>query len=1049
MSLIHRFRRHPRASGSAAIFAVVLAAAALTATVVPQAADLDGSARAAAAGNGTGTGYWHASGSKLLDADNQPVRMTGLNWFGGETSNNTFHGLWSRGYQSMIDQMAELGYNSMRIPYSDDLFKPGVATNSINYQQNPDLEGLSPLEVFDKVINYAGSKGMRVILDRHRPDSGSQSALWYTSSVSEETWIANWKTLAARYKGNQTVVGADLHNEPHNGGSTTDGSCWGCGDTKLDWRLAAERAGNAILGVNSDWLIIVEGIDNVAGGVTSGWWGGNLSAAKKYPVRLDNPEKLVYSAHDYANSVFHQKWFDDASFPDNLPGVWDEHWGYLVKEDIAPVLLGEFGSTLQDPKDTQWLKALMSYLGSGASGISFTYWSWNPNSGDTGGILNDDWTTVNQTKQSILQPYLLGNGEASPVPTGSGSAPTTPSGTSSPSSTTSPSSTASPPSTTSPSSATSPTTNATPSAPAGSSPATTPVSGDATCTAQVNVKSWSGGYLGMVTVLNGNKEVNPWTVTFELGSGARLYNGWNAKVALSGITVTATAPSWNPGLSAGEEVSIGFVAAGSSDPGPSSVKVNGIACTMQGSGGGQPTAPATSPSSGSPTENAAPTSTPSASAPTGTTPAGSAPAGTHVGNPYEGAKVYVNPDWSKKAAAESGGSRVSNQPTGVWLDSIASIAAPSGSGYTTSLRGHLDNALSQGATLAQFVIYDLPGRDCAALASNGELGPTEIDRYKTEYIDKIAEIEADPKYSSIRIVNVIEIDSLPNLVTNAGGTAGSTEACATMKSNGNYVTGVQYALSKLHAAGSNNYEYIDAAHHGWLGWDSNFAPSAELFYSTAKGAEGGADTVDGFITNTANYSALSEPYVTASATVNGQSVRQSKWVDWNQYTDELSYAQAFRQKLVSSGFDSGIGMLIDTSRNGWGGSARPTKASSSTDVNTWVDESRMDRRIHAGNWCNQSGAGLGERPKAAPASGIDAYVWMKPPGESDGSSSLIPKGTDNPAGKGFDQMCDPSYSGNARNGNNRTGALSNAPVSGAWFSAQFKQLMANAYPPLS
>ena len=102
------------------------------------------------------------------------------------------------------------------------------------------------------------------------------------------------------------------------------------------------------------------------------------------------------------------------------------------------------------------------------------------------------------------------------------------------------------------------------------------------------------------------------------------------------------------------------------------------------------------------------------------------------------------------------------------------------------------------------------------------------------------------------------------------------------------------------------------------------------------------------------------------------------------------------------------------------------------------------RRIHAGNWCNQSGAGLGERPTAAPAAGIDAYVWVKPPGESDGSSAAIP----NDEGKGFDRMCDPTYGGNPRNGNNPTGALPNSPVAGHWFSAQFRQLMQNAYPPL-
>jgi cellulose 1,4-beta-cellobiosidase len=137
-------------------------------------------------------------------------------------------------------------------------------------------------------------------------------------------------------------------------------------------------------------------------------------------------------------------------------------------------------------------------------------------------------------------------------------------------------------------------------------------------------------------------------------------------------------------------------------------------------------------------------------------------------------------------------------------------------------------------------------------------------------------------------------------------------------------------------------------------------------------------------------------------------------------------------------------MLIDTSRNGWGGSARPTGPSTSTDLNTFVNQSRVDRRIHKGNWCNPSGAGLGERPRANPATGIDAYVWIKPPGESDGSSTEIP----NNEGKGFDRMCDPTYGGNARNNNNMTGALPNAPLSGHWFSAQFQQLMANAFPAL-
>jgi cellulose 1,4-beta-cellobiosidase len=403
----------------------------------------------------------------------------------------------------------------------------------------------------------------------------------------------------------------------------------------------------------------------------------------------------------------------------------------------------------------------------------------------------------------------------------------------------------------------------------------------------------------------------------------------------------------------------------------------------------------------------------------------------------------VNPEWSAEAAGD-GGSAIANQSTAVWLDRIAAIAGVNGG---MGLKDHLDEAVSQagGQPLTiEFVIYDLPGRDCSALASNGELGPTEIGRYETDYIDPIKALEGDSKYANLRIVNIIEPDSLPNLVTNAGGTAGSTDACATMKANGNYEKGVSYALGQLGSL-SNTYNYIDAGHHAWLGWDSNLGPSAQEFYKVATTNGASLGDVQGFITNTANYSATVEPNFKVTDTVNGTTVRQSKWVDWNNYVDEQSYALGLRNTLISDGFPSTIGMLIDTGRNGWGGSARPSGPGATTSVDTYVNGGRIDRRIHAGNWCNQTGAGIGARPTAAPAANIDAYVWIKPPGESDGASQPV----SNDEGKGFDQMCDPTYGGNARNGNNPTGALPNAPLAGHWFSAEFHQLIQNAYPPLS
>ena len=427
-------------------------------------------------------------------------------------------------------------------------------------------------------------------------------------------------------------------------------------------------------------------------------------------------------------------------------------------------------------------------------------------------------------------------------------------------------------------------------------------------------------------------------------------------------------------------------------------------------------------------------------------------AAQHLDNPFVGASFYRNVDYvaSVNAAANlQGGAlgqqmrRVADYPTFVWLDTIAAV---NGTGsYPRSLAGHLDQALLQGANAIGIVIYNLPNRDGAALASNGELliAQDGLNRYKTEYIDAIYAVIDRPQYSGLRIVMVIEPDSLPNLITNL-----SFPKVAEANSTGAYVQGVQYAIGTLRSL-TNTYAYIDAAHAGWLGWPGNLGPFVNLLKQVGAGIPGGSSKVDGFISNTANYNVFVEPYMTANQMIGGQPVRSMPiWYDWNDHIEERSFALALRTALTTgtNAYPTSVGLLLDTSRNGWGGTARPTGPSTSTVLNTFVRATTLDRRIHKGNWGNQSGAGIGARPVANPSPNYDAFVWVKPPGESDGSSSLIPTGPDNPDGKGFDRMCDPTYTGNSLNGNQLSGALPNAPVSGRWFQSQFVQLVQNAYP---
>jgi cellulose 1,4-beta-cellobiosidase len=552
------------------------------------------------------------------------------------------------------------------------------------------------------------------------------------------------------------------------------------------------------------------------------------------------------------------------------------------------------------------------------------------------------------------------------------------------------------------------------------------------CQVDYSMNQWNNGFAADVAVTNNSdQDIGGWTLTWTFADGQHVTGAWNAEVVQSGADISASNPEshWNGTIPAnGGNVRFGFQGSHKGvNAVPVDFKLNGVTCND----GVNPT----------PEPNPEPTPGPE---PTPT---------AHVDNPFGGADGYINPDYTAKVLAEAqstGGTlgaamaKVANYSTAVWMDRIAAIE---GRADLMGLRAHLDEALQQqnGETpmTIMVVIYDLPNRDCAAAASNGELLIAEdgLNIYKTKYIDPLAEILSDPKYSSLRIVAIIEPDSLPNLVTNL-----DIDACAEANNSGAYVDGISYAIDKLHPI-ENVYLYLDIAHSGWLGWDSNFTPAVELYTRMLQNTAAGVNSIDGFITNTANYTPVEEVYLPdADLNVGGQPLKSADFYEWNPYFDEKDFATDLRKAFINAGMPSTVGMLIDTSRSGWGGSQRPNSVSGSTDLNTYVDQSRVDRRPHRGGWCNQQGAGIGARPEVAPASGIDAYVWVKPPGESDGVSSAGIVDPDDP-NKTFDVMCDPNAQ-STYNANYPTNAMSDAPHAGRWFGEQFRMLIENADPPL-
>lgn len=343
------------------------------------------------------------NGGKILDATGKQVLLKGVNWFGIETETHVPHGLWKRDYKEMLAQIHSLGYNLIRLPYSIQALQSNTVSG-IDYTigSNKDFAGKSPLEVMDLIIQEAENQGLLILLDNHRLNEKFISELWYGDGFTEADWLDTWKMLAQRYKTQVNVIGADLKNEPHGKAS------WGTGDIATDWRLAAQRGGDAIAAINPDWLIVVEGVEkNIPRAkLKKAWWGSNLEGVKKYPVRLAVNHKLVYSTHEYGPEVDNQSWFSEPNFPKNLLRRWQIEFNYIQSENIAPVFIGEFGGRLVDSTSTEgmWLNELVKYIKN--KNLSFAYWSWNPDSADTGGILEDDWQTVNTDKQKLLSQLL-------------------------------------------------------------------------------------------------------------------------------------------------------------------------------------------------------------------------------------------------------------------------------------------------------------------------------------------------------------------------------------------------------------------------------------------------------------------------------------------------------------------------------------------------------------------------------------------------------------------------------------------------------------------
>src|SRR5919198_280255 len=307
------------------------------------------------------------SGGDIVDAAGRPVRLLAVNWYGAESEDHVVGGLQAQALAAIVRQIPRLGCNAVRLPWSNELVEHDPAVPERAVEANPQLRRRRALEVFDEVVLALTSQQLMVVLDNHNSDAlwccgDDGNDLWYNDRYPESSWLGDWEAMAARYRSNPLVVGADLRNEPR------IRATWG-GPAATDWRAAAGRGGDAVLSGDPDLLVIVEGVQYAA----------DLSRAAHLPVELDVPDRVVYSAHDYV-------WFE--------PGVtsaeeWHAQvrprWAYLTEEsDPQPLWVGEFGTCNTSPGCVRsaspadpglWFEALTAFLA--GQGAGWAYWPLN------------------------------------------------------------------------------------------------------------------------------------------------------------------------------------------------------------------------------------------------------------------------------------------------------------------------------------------------------------------------------------------------------------------------------------------------------------------------------------------------------------------------------------------------------------------------------------------------------------------------------------------------------------------------------------------------
>ncbi|EMC96289.1 glycoside hydrolase family 5 protein [Baudoinia panamericana UAMH 10762] len=352
---------------------------------------------------------FRAAGRHIVDSNGKRLKLASINWYGASDVYFVAGGLDFRHRDDIARTIREMGFNSVRFPYSDQMvienaiIPPELISSNLdliemygakqNSSDGGEVPGVRALDVYKACVDAMTDAGLVVIPNNHITNAhwcdGKNlcDSSWKNDQYGSlckvrqttESWIEHWKTIMEPHIDNGLVIGADLRNEPR--------GLWGTMSWDM-WATAAEQASEELLKMQPNWLMFVEGIGSA----------NDCSGARERPVKLSIPERVVYSAHVY-------KWsgwstlvpYGKRPYPSFALDM-ERNWGYLLRGDIAPVWVGEFGAPHGgNDGDHHYWNNLMKYLRD--VDADWGYWALNPRKpenydNETYGLLADDWETV-------------------------------------------------------------------------------------------------------------------------------------------------------------------------------------------------------------------------------------------------------------------------------------------------------------------------------------------------------------------------------------------------------------------------------------------------------------------------------------------------------------------------------------------------------------------------------------------------------------------------------------------------------------------------------